>query len=922
MGNVNNCLINNVRFDEINIKPDKNNEKENQNNITNINKVNKANYFNNKFKFETVNEENINQNEKIPNDNITKITLKQDKNNILKISPPNTININENQNNINFNNVRYSNNGILLDNNVLFNSVRKSHHSRKSYEKNSFNENKNSIEKKNLEIKDNFTQDNFNFSENNFGSNKIMNTEEESDNLIILDYNIQKEKMNAQNNINVNNINGYNNNDGFIQNTKKINGINPDVKEENIVNNFDFNNKNLISDNNNINKENYNTFMKNYKSNSIVKDDENKNDINEQTQKSDKTLKNDFIETTNIFKNGIPYSKPKLNLYTNDNFPLNNKVNNLINNGKEEQNKNNKDNDAFFISKKNEEFIESNNKNNFNNDFEESNYISNVRKINSPEDEEEGEGDDKNNKNDYNINNKFNQEIIHQKDSGEINQENQENMNDYTGLNKNKILFQTESINNNQDANANLNNVNNEYNYNSNSLFNSKELNEGINSPIIKDKNRYFPSNENSISINKRYFDNNYPLNNNLNDDDIDELQKQLITQSEPKDKDSELEITSKKPERFEEVNQINHNTNQKLPANTDYLNEETKTELTSEMKNKVYQKKNWKKIPINNLLEQKGEIINNADLISQENNININPEDLLTPIKTPNKIYKKKYINNTNDHFQKKEIKNNENEKDNEILNNKNDNEEYEEFKDFDWDEWKRFYPADDRFFKFPKEGIVHNQELNDPEKEELYKGDLNSNGEKYGYGKFISPTLKRIGMWKKNNFTGWGREIRQNGDIYEGKFINGKLNGKGIYKNKIKNLTYIGDFINSERHGKGELFTKEYHYNGDFIKNKFEGKGKIELYNEGEYEGDFKNGLFDGKGMLRWKDGSFYKGELSKGKQDGYGEETDKDGNIYKGYYSKGNKNGEGKFITNDGNVYKCFFKDGKAIKNVDNN
>ena len=495
-------------------------------------------------------------------------------------------------------------------------------------------------------------------------------------------------------------------------------------------------------------------------------------------------------------------------------------------------------------------------------------------------------------------------------------------MNDYTGLNKNKILFQTESINNNQDANAILNNVNNEYNYNSNSLFNSKELNEGINSPIIKDKNRYFPSNENSISINKRYFDNNYPLNNNLNDEDIDELQKQLITQSEPKDKDSELEITSKKPERFEEVNQINHNTNQKLPVNTDYLNEETKTELTSEMKNKVYQKKNWKKIPINNLLEQKGEIINNADLISQENNININPEDLLTPIKTPNKIYKKKYINNTNDHFQKKEIKNNENEKDNEILNNKNDNEEYEEFKDFDWDEWKRFYPLDDRFFKFPKEGIVHNQELNDPEKEELYKGDLNSNGEKYGYGKFISPTLKRIGMWKKNNFTGWGREIRQNGDIYEGKFINGKLNGKGIYKNKIKNLTYIGDFINSERHGKGELFTKEYHYNGDFIKNKFEGKGKIELYNEGEYEGDFKNGLFDGKGMLRWKDGSFYKGELSKGKQDGYGEETDKDGNIYKGYYSKGNKNGEGKFITNDGNVYKCFFKDGKAIKNVDNN
>ena len=33
---------------------------------------------------------------------------------------------------------------------------------------------------------------------------------------------------------------------------------------------------------------------------------------------------------------------------------------------------------------------------------------------------------------------------------------------------------------------------------------------------------------------------------------------------------------------------------------------------------------------------------------------------------------------------------------------------------------------------------------------------------------------------MWRRNNFTGWGKEFRQNGDIYEGKFINGELNGK----------------------------------------------------------------------------------------------------------------------------------------------
>ena len=139
-------------------------------------------------------------------------------------------------------------------------------------------------------------------------------------------------------------------------------------------------------------------------------------------------------------------------------------------------------------------------------------------------------------------------------------------------------------------------------------------------------------------------------------------------------------------------------------------------------------------------------------------------------------------------------------------------------------------------------------------------------------------------------------GKRIRDNGDIFEGKFIIGELTGKGFHKNNISNITYIGDFIKSKKHGKGELFTGEYQYKGDFIDNKFDGNGKIELYNEGEYEGTFKNGLIDGKViMLRWKEGSFYKGGFSQGKLDGYGEEACKDGKIYKGYYSKGKRRGK---------------------------
>ena len=348
---------------------------------------------------------------------------------------------------------------------------------------------------------------------------------------------------------------------------------------------------------------------------------------------------------------------------------------------------------------------------------------------------------------------------------------------------------------------------------------------------------------------------------------------------------------------------------------NLENLKDDSKTEISKDFKNNnIYQKKNLQKLTINKLLDNTKQIMNNAELIS--NHKKINSDNLFTPSKNANKIYRKKYINNTNEASKKTENKINDEDNKKKI----NENEEYDEFRNYNWEEWKRFYPEDDRFFKFPSEGIIHNQIINNPD--EIYEGDLNKIGEKHGYGKYISQKIKRIGMWKRNNFTGWGKEIHENGDIFEGKFINGKLNGKGFYRNKNKNITYVGDFINSEKHGKGELFTKEYHYNGDFINNKFDGNGKIELYNEGEYEGGFKNGLFEGKGMLKWKDGSFYKGELSKGKQDGYGEETDKEGNIYKGYYLKGNKNGEGQFITIDGNIYKCYFKDGKAIKNIDNN
>ena len=116
MGNINNCLINNIRFDEIKVKQGKNNEKDKQFKNKNPNNIIQRVDFNNENKLEEINEEKI---------------MNKEKSNMRHTNEINVIN-NTNKN-INFNNIKF-NNGIIIDNNVLFNSTRKSNHMKKKFE--------------------------------------------------------------------------------------------------------------------------------------------------------------------------------------------------------------------------------------------------------------------------------------------------------------------------------------------------------------------------------------------------------------------------------------------------------------------------------------------------------------------------------------------------------------------------------------------------------------------------------------------------------------------------------------------------------------------------------------------------------------------------------------------------------------------
>ena len=212
----------------------------------------------------------------------------------------------------------------------------------------------------------------------------------------------------------------------------------------------------------------------------------------------------------------------------------------------------------------------------------------------------------------------------------------------------------------------------------------------------------------------------------------------------------------------------------------------------------------------------------------------------------------------------------------------------------DFNQESWKKFYPITDPFFNY-NDGdnlqmtkITTRNEEN-PNMIDDYEGQVNERGERHGFGKLTSGNKTKIGHWDRGQFTGWGREINNNGEIYEGKFINGNLFGKGIYSNGKE--IYFGEFRNKKMIGFGEIFTEDYHYIGQIWNKIPNGKGEINIYNEGTYEGNFQNGEIDGFGVFKWNNGNYYVGEMKKGKMHGYGKLVHSNGKVENGYFSDDN-------------------------------
>ena len=224
----------------------------------------------------------------------------------------------------------------------------------------------------------------------------------------------------------------------------------------------------------------------------------------------------------------------------------------------------------------------------------------------------------------------------------------------------------------------------------------------------------------------------------------------------------------------------------------------------------------------------------------------------------------------------------------------------------DFCLDGWKKFYPPNDPFFNFRKGFVLQYgikiRHANDPNKVSVYEGDINIRNERHGFGRLTTTKSVFLGEWRNDQFTGWGRETRRSGKVLEGKYIDGVVMGKGILKNN-KGNTYIGDFYNSKRHGKGVLDTHKVHYEGEFKNDKLCGKGRIVFKTEGHYyEGEFSENEINGFGTFKWKNGDSYTGQMLNGKMHGNGRYRYNNGQIYEGTYVNGVKAGKNKANVNN--------------------
>ena len=154
-------------------------------------------------------------------------------------------------------------------------------------------------------------------------------------------------------------------------------------------------------------------------------------------------------------------------------------------------------------------------------------------------------------------------------------------------------------------------------------------------------------------------------------------------------------------------------------------------------------------------------------------------------------------------------------------------------------------------------------------------------------------------------NNFHGQGKLVfykyndKFKGDIYEGRFKEGKLDGQGrfIYrypKSTIANgrSTYEGSWKNNKKDGFGKMtFDCSPYIEGIWKEDNSPDQGRMTWYSDKVYVGGLRGKHRHGSGKQTWPDGRVYIGDWVNDEMHGDGRMTFANGTIYDGEFINDN-------------------------------
>ncbi len=172
-------------------------------------------------------------------------------------------------------------------------------------------------------------------------------------------------------------------------------------------------------------------------------------------------------------------------------------------------------------------------------------------------------------------------------------------------------------------------------------------------------------------------------------------------------------------------------------------------------------------------------------------------------------------------------------------------------------------------------------------------------------GWCRFKKPHGKGTRTWKENGniyngeflqgrMHGEGTFTYDNGDEYKGDFIKDLRHGNGSF-NRKNNYKYKGEFFEDKMHGKGTFtYADRRVYVGDFVSDKFHGIGTMS-YSDGKYVGEWRDDIRHGQGTYIWPSGDKYVGDFVNGDFNGAGTKTCVNGDILTGTWVNGQFQGQ---------------------------